>query len=101
MFSTLVAGVPLPSWDREVFQAIEGVLLGLPRGEPHRIVSLLNHQDEIYRRVLVDGMVQYEALLGCLVSLGFEVRAEPDGAQVRLPELASALKISSGGPCEP
>ena len=100
MFSTLVAGVPLPSWDREVFQAIEGVLLGLPRGEPHRIVSLLNHQDEIYRRVLVDGMVQYEALLGCLVSLGFGVHAEPDGARVRLPELASALKIS-GRACEP
>ena len=100
MFSTLVAGVPSPPWDREVFQAMEGVLLGLPRGEPHRIVSLLNHQDEIYRRVLVDGMVQYEALLGCLVSLGFEVRAEPDGAQVRLPELASALKIS-GRACEP
>ena len=68
--------------------------------ESHRIVSLLNHQDEVYRRVLVDGMVQYEALLGCLVSLGFEVHAEPDGAHVRLPELASALKIS-GRACEP
>ena len=50
--------------------------------------------------MLVDGMVQYEALMGCLISLGFEVHAEPDGAQVRLPELASALKIS-GRACEP
>ena len=101
MFSTLVAGVPVPPWDREVYQAMQGALLGFPRGEPLRIVSLLNDHDEIYRTVLVDGMVQYEALMGCLISLGFEVRAEPGGAHVRLPELASALKISSGGPCEP
>lgn len=100
MFSTLVAGVPLPSWDREVFQTMQGTLLGLPRGEPVRIVSLLNHQDEVFRTVLVDGMAQYEVLLGCLVSLGFEVHAEPDGAHARLPELASALKIS-GRACEP
>ena len=100
MFSTLVAGVPLPPWDREVYQAVQGALLGFPRGEPLRIVSLLNDQDEVYRTVLVDGMVQYEALMGCLISLGFEVRAEPGGAQVRLPELASALKIPEGG-CEP
>lgn len=31
MFSTLIAGVPLPPWDRELFQAMQDVLLGLPQ----------------------------------------------------------------------
>ena len=101
MFSTLIAGVPLPPWDRELFQAMQDVLLGLPRGEPLRIVSLLNHQEQVYRTVLADGSVQYEALLDCLIRLGFQVQPDPEGARVQLPELASALKISEDGPCEP
>ena len=99
MFSTLVAGVPVPPWDREIFQALQDVLLGLPRGEPLRIVSLSNHQKQVYRTVLADGPVQYEALLDCLRRLGFEVQPDQAGAHVRLPELASALKISGDAPC--
>lgn len=94
MFSSLIAGVSAPSWDREVFQAIQDCLLGLPRGQPPKMISLLNGFEQVYRSVVADGAAEYEALLSCLVARGFEIRTHGNEVWATLPELSSAaLKV--------
>lgn len=89
MVTSLVTGAAVPLWDRALVQAMNDATLGVwEQASIHRIV-VVNADGQTYRQVLACGSREYEELLRCFTSRGFDAR--PVGGQTQMHPLRQAL----------
>lgn len=80
MDTSLVAGVAIPLWDRALVQAMKDATLGVWEEPRVHSIVVVNAEGKAYRQVHACGQSEYDALLRCFSSLGFEAR--PLGGQI-------------------
>lgn len=92
MISSLIAGTAVPTWDRSLMQTLKDATLGLQEAGPIAYLGVVNDQGEIYRRLVVQGPGERDALLGSFAERGFRVELRGDELVLLYSELAAELK---------
>jgi hypothetical protein len=73
MVTNLIAGMPVPIWDRALVSALLDAAEGAERDLPIRRMAVVNDESQIYRRIIADGQKEFMLLLRCFAQRGFDM----------------------------
>ena len=73
MVTNLIAGMPVPIWDRALVSALLDAAEGAERDFPLRRMAVVNDESQIYRRIIADGQEEFMLLLRCFAVRGFDM----------------------------
>ena len=73
MVTNLIAGMPVPIWDRALVSALLDAAEGAERDLPIRRMAVVNDESQIYRQVIADGQQEFVLLRKCFEGRGFEM----------------------------